>query len=1261
MATSIPANNNTGLYNTVGGSQPLTGNVVVTNLSATGNITAGGNFVGNGAALTGVVAANSTYANTAGYATTAGTANTAGSANTAAYVTANAQANITTVGTLTSLSVTGNVQGGNLRTVGLVSATGNITGNYILGNGSQLSGLPIPNLANYTGSISATGNITAGANILGQYILGNGSQLTGLPATYSNAQVSSYLASGTNTANIITTANITGGNLTTTGTGGNITGVNFASANYFVGDGSYLTNVTATTTYNDSNVVTLLAGFGSNTVSTTGNISAGYFIGNGSQLTGIAASSYGNANVNTLLAAWGSNSLSTTGNVTAGYVFGNGSQLTGLPATYSNANVTTLLASFGSNSISTTGNVTASYVVGNGSLLTSLTGANVSGQVANALVAGTVYTAAQPNITSVGTLTSLSVAGKVTSGAVAYANTDGTNGQVLTTYGNGITYFSTPSGGSYGNANVTTLMAGFGSNTISTTGNISAGYFVGNGSLLTGIAASSYSNANVANYLPTYSGDIGNSAVSGNISIGTPSGIVFFNNGTGANGVSIRPSNTTSNVNLFLNAANLNIGTGSSNVLIGNTTSNVTIGANLVVAGGSIRTTAATASVFGSATTISIGGTSATGINLGPSAGGVLATINGNANVTNTLNVVGNITTAGILTNGYYYANGVPVTFGGGSSYGDSNVNTLLAAWGSNTLSTTGNVTLGNLLLTGNIVDSTGVLQLTSAGNINLVPTSTVAVTGAVSATGNINAGNVIATNIGNVAALNLNGNASTVLYGNGVFAAVSGGGGTYGDSNVNTLLSAWGSNSLSTTGNVTAGNVITPNVYTSNITGAAGQTVTITADGTGDIHLDADSIRIGDNNTDATLVTHGTGNLILRTHEGDASQGNITLVNGVNGNIQLNPNGTGLVTTTVISATGNITGSYILGNGSQLTGLPATYGNSNVTTLLAAFGSNTISTSGNITSGNIIATNIGNVAALNLNGNASTVLYGNGVFAAVAGGGSYGDSNVVTLMSAFGSNTISTTGAVSTGNITLRTNGRIFGDWGNATTNSKTFFQSSNVSAGTLVAAIPPVGYAPGNTTLLSGWWSYANADAGNTAFVYTAINSGTDARIRSGNTGTGTALPLTIYVGTTATERFRIDLNGNVGMGCTAPNSALVVGSYTGTSVQGASDILLTGNINVQGGFVRVGTPNSTGTLFNTAGTVNIGTTSAVGVNIGSTLGATTTINGNANVTNTLTFANIARSGGAPTAATDTTIAYKVPIVINGTTYYIALTAAV
>jgi len=69
-------------------------------------------------------------------------------------------------------------------------------------------------------------------------------------------------------------------------------------------------------------------------------------------------------------------------------------------------------------------------ITANGALLTSITGANVTGQVANALVAGTVYTAAQPSITSVGTLTSLAVTGNIV-GANLTGNHYG-NGSALT-------------------------------------------------------------------------------------------------------------------------------------------------------------------------------------------------------------------------------------------------------------------------------------------------------------------------------------------------------------------------------------------------------------------------------------------------------------------------------------------------------------------------------------------------------------------------------------------------------------------------------------------------------------------------------------------------------------------------------------------------------------------------------------------------------------------------------------------------------------
>jgi hypothetical protein len=65
-------------------------------------------------------------------------------------------------------------------------------------------------------------------------------------------------------------------------------------------------------------------------------------------------------------------------------------------------------------------------------------------------------------------------------------------------------------------------------------------------------------------------------------------------------------------------------------------------------------------------------------------------------------------------------------------------------------------------------------------------------------------------------------------------------------------------------------------------------------------------------------------------------------------------------LTVTSIGASGNVSGNYILGNAAFMSGIPASYTDSNVTSLLASFGSNVISGTGNITGGNITAS--GNV-----------------------------------------------------------------------------------------------------------------------------------------------------------------------------------------------------------------------------------------------------------------------------------------------------------
>lgn len=88
----------------------------------------------------------------------------------------------------------------------------------------------------------------------------------------------------------------------------------------------------------------------------------------------------------------------------------------------------------------------------------------------------------------------------------------------------------------------------------------------------------------------------------------------------------------------------------------------------------------------------------------------------------------GNLTLPG-NTFAVNYANGTQVTLGG--SYGDSNVATLLAAYGSNTVSTTGNITSGNIL-TGGLISATG--NVTAAAVFTKLTNATVSTaTGTVS------------------------------------------------------------------------------------------------------------------------------------------------------------------------------------------------------------------------------------------------------------------------------------------------------------------------------------------------------------------------------------------------------------------------------------------------------------------------------------------------------------------------------------------------
>jgi hypothetical protein len=242
-------------------------------VSTTGNITAG-YILGNGSQLTGVI---HTLGNAFTTISSNGVSITAANSTSTATLTpgnnitiaGNSSTNITVFSVVDAPVFTGNVTGGNIRTTGLISATGNVTGNYFIGNGSQLTGIVgsygnanvVANLAALgSNPVSTTGNVTAG------YFIGNGSQLTGIFNATSNISTTGnvtgnyVIASGGNTvinSGVSTTGNVTGANLITGGlitATGNITGGNIRTTGV---------------------------------ISATGNITGNYFIGNGSQLTGV--------------------------------------------------------------------------------------------------------------------------------------------------------------------------------------------------------------------------------------------------------------------------------------------------------------------------------------------------------------------------------------------------------------------------------------------------------------------------------------------------------------------------------------------------------------------------------------------------------------------------------------------------------------------------------------------------------------------------------------------------------------------------------------------------------------------------------------------------------------------------------------------------------------------------------------------------------------------------------------------------------------
>ena len=288
------------------------------------------------------------------------------------------------------------------------------------------------------GAVSATGNVT------GSFILGNGSQLTGLPATYANSNVAAYLLTNTGNiaaGNVSVTGNVTGGNILSTGlisTSGNIasqgrisaTG-NIETAGYFVG--TFVGNVTGNFVVPGSNTQVIF--------NTNGNADATAgmtFDTNGPNLFTVLGtiSSQGNVVAGNITTA---NVVSATGNITGGNI--------------TTANVVSATGNITGGNIATVGLITATGNITGGNLRTagaiSATG-NVSG--GNVLVTTDLQAGGNVSATS-HTGTTVSVTGNVSGGNIRTAG-------VITATGNITGNYFIGNGSLLSNVNINTISNG---------------------------------------------------------------------------------------------------------------------------------------------------------------------------------------------------------------------------------------------------------------------------------------------------------------------------------------------------------------------------------------------------------------------------------------------------------------------------------------------------------------------------------------------------------------------------------------------------------------------------------------------------------------------------------------------------------------------------------------------------------------------------------------------------------------------------------
>ena len=378
----------------------------------------------------------------------------------------------------------------------------NITGNVVLPSGTDYGILykaPGGNAAvsdeftvdEANNAVAMIGNITITGTGKGNLIANN------VSSNRVTATFASITSANIGTANIATNGNITAGNIRA------VSYLNLAGGNVLYGNANvaaYLPSYLPTYT---GNLVSLTGN-----VTTTANISAGYVLGNGAFLTGIVTSSYSNANVANYL-------VSYTGNISAGNVSISGAletataNVTGLAVFSSVANlripggnIGQALISDGANGVDFQ-NISATPGNSPGSFQYNSNGTALYG--VDDFVYDTSNIAA-PNIR----ISNLSLN--------IYQGANSTDTNTMTVAGNILLQTATIGNAELANSGVL-IMAGIDKLYLEDLqGNTYDGQFVvANGEYLG--FANGYSNADVANYLPTYTGNIsaGNITTTSNV------------------------------------------------------------------------------------------------------------------------------------------------------------------------------------------------------------------------------------------------------------------------------------------------------------------------------------------------------------------------------------------------------------------------------------------------------------------------------------------------------------------------------------------------------------------------------------------------------------------------------------------------------------------------------------------------------------------------------------------------------------------------